>query len=432
MTTAKEPPAGPKSSSFLKSVVSKLRKKDRLDTLANDTSDKINSDRCDFTFSDGRQCRTPRAQFCTHHERSCGEKATSRTCSPSNESGAPELPGLEGLCADLTTATNINRAISHVFLLMAQGRISQKQAVAFGYLSQLLLQTVPGIRSEFVSAYGYEPWEEKLTSSLERNEGKDPGPSGGQKNGTERGKSKSSNPAMRLSTDKSARESRGSYRKKGVKKKRPLSELVTDPDYESLLNRSLDMFAGKYSTTPEGRREEKALLTELELIGPPAPKTGKGVRASAIDYMRQWIREGTEPDAAPSVPPALNWYGHPIKPAVPIPDSAPPTRSWEPSSASTPVSGVQSERGVSPNSFVSPEAFFAPNNLDPLPQPLPGQSNIPPNTEGHTTDWYAPPSWTKNRASDPFPNRQEKLKRKLGGMSNSKLRRLQHLNSRPL
>ena len=97
---------------------------------------------------------------------------------------APKAPlalALVALCGDLTTATNINRALSHVFLLMAQGRIPQKQAVAFGYITQLLLQTVPGIRSEYVSVHGYRDWEAKLKTSLmpNTNEAPDPSPEGG-------------------------------------------------------------------------------------------------------------------------------------------------------------------------------------------------------------------------------------------------------------
>jgi hypothetical protein len=457
MIFGKEPLAGPKSSTFLKAVVSRLRPKRNPDALTNAPADLSNSDRCDFTFSDGRQCRTPRAQLCVHHQRSCGEKSANRRGhSASNESVTTELPELEGLCADLTTATSINRALSHVFLMLAQGRISQKQAVAFGYLSQLLLQTVHGIRSEFVSVHGYEPWEEKLAGSLGGDEDKDPGPSRSQYNGTQGEKSKiSGNPGVKCAADKSACESRSSYRIKKIKphakrkhpRKRPLSERIADPDYGSLLSRSLDMFAGKYSTTPEGRREEKSLLTELELIGPPAPKSSKGIRASAMDYMRWWINEGTEPDAAPSVPPALNWYGDPIKPAAPAwsslsvkgqQEDAPlpvesdrcaqsftRTSSRESSrSPSVPVNTFQSDQGNSPGSFIQPEAFFAPAESGPVPP------NAPPNREGHTTDWYAPPSWTGNRPRDPFPNRQERLKQKLRGMSSSKVRRLQHFNSR--
>src|SRR5207253_7309118 len=86
------------------------------------------------------------------------------------------LVGLVALCTDLTTTTNINRALAQVFLLTAQGRIPQKQALAFGYLSQLLLQTVPGIRSEYVSVHGYRAWENRLKSSLAANQKEAPEP----------------------------------------------------------------------------------------------------------------------------------------------------------------------------------------------------------------------------------------------------------------
>jgi hypothetical protein len=50
--------------------------------------------------------------------------------------------------------------------------------------------------------------------------------------------------------------------------------------------------------------------------------------------------------------------------------------------------------------------------------------------EGHRTDWYAPPSWSKTRPPDPFPSGKEKLQRKIRGLTNSAFRRLQHQNSR--
>src|SRR5712671_3343108 len=158
----------------------------RTDLPANKANNNVNLNpaapdpsRCEFFFSDGRQCRmqssgrshqqdelspVKKVQFCAHHA-SKQERDPGATSAPHH---ALELPELQALCGDLTTATNINRALAQVFLLLAQGRIPQKQAVAFGYLSQLLLQTVPGIRSEYVSAFGYHPWEEKLKHSLER------------------------------------------------------------------------------------------------------------------------------------------------------------------------------------------------------------------------------------------------------------------------
>ena len=146
---------------------------------------KPNSERrCQFTYSDGRRCGNERAPLCVHHASTQREPRTKGV-----PDAAPNSPELAALRADLTTTTNINRALTETFLLMAQGRISRKDAVAFGYLTQLLLQTVPGVRAEFVAAFGYRQWEERLKNSLEAvqsgNQGSpgadtplDPGPSG--------------------------------------------------------------------------------------------------------------------------------------------------------------------------------------------------------------------------------------------------------------
>jgi hypothetical protein len=176
MTTVKESPNSSKPPSFFRSVVDDLTKivipsKQRergippkplpQRQVAPSTHDPSNStfapSRCEFTSSDGRRCRNSLASLCAHHapkQKRGGKGAALR---------APEL---EALCADLTTATNINRALAQTFLLTAQGRISRKDAVAFGYLSQLLLQSVSGVRAEYVAANGYRQWENRLKSSL--------------------------------------------------------------------------------------------------------------------------------------------------------------------------------------------------------------------------------------------------------------------------
>jgi hypothetical protein len=163
MTTVQEPPNGHSSPSFFKSVISRLKPQHDSDALANEPSDKLKPDRCQFTFSDGRQCRMQSAQLCTHH-------ASKQEPDPGAK-GAPdhalEVPELEELCGDLTTATNINRALAQTFLLLAQGRISRRDAVAFGYLSQLLLQTLPAIRREFIDAFGSSVYDAKLRSKLD-------------------------------------------------------------------------------------------------------------------------------------------------------------------------------------------------------------------------------------------------------------------------
>src|SRR3984893_1794020 len=80
MTTVKEPPTGPRPASFLKSVISQLKPQRHSEAPSNEPSDKLadparlgvlsdeperrtslnaSASRCQFTFSDGRQCSNP-------------------------------------------------------------------------------------------------------------------------------------------------------------------------------------------------------------------------------------------------------------------------------------------------------------------------------------------------------------------------------------
>ncbi len=73
MTTVKELPNGSKSPSFFRSVVSKLKSPvapvssrtqhhtpSPLKSQISDKQSRENVSRCQFTFADGRQCKTPR------------------------------------------------------------------------------------------------------------------------------------------------------------------------------------------------------------------------------------------------------------------------------------------------------------------------------------------------------------------------------------
>src|SRR5260370_9896679 len=64
--------------------------------------------RCEFHFSDGRQCRNQHAQFCAHH--------ALRKEQEGRANGFPDEglvgPALLALCADPTTATDITPALS--------------------------------------------------------------------------------------------------------------------------------------------------------------------------------------------------------------------------------------------------------------------------------------------------------------------------------
>jgi hypothetical protein len=113
-------------------------------------------ERCQFTFSDGRQCRMGRSEIhpslCRFHaereEQLFGDPAPG-----GNVVGAAlDLPELHSACRNLTTASGVNRALAQVFRLLAQRRISRQEAATFGYLAQLMLQTISAARAESLAA----------------------------------------------------------------------------------------------------------------------------------------------------------------------------------------------------------------------------------------------------------------------------------------
>jgi hypothetical protein len=510
MTTVKEPPTRPRPVSFLKSVISQLKPQRHSEAPANKSSDKLadptrigvlsdeperrtslnaSASRCQFTFADGRQCKTPPVQLCAHH-------------APMQKRGAKRVSdasALEALCSDLTTTTSINRALAQTFLLMAQGRISRKDAVAFGYLSQLLLQSVSGVRAEYVAANGYRQWESKLKSGLasNQNDPDDPGPSGSGGENVEHpvngvvGRQKaafSEKSTHRMSFSRSNESIRPLSPHKederrispNAPQERPLAERIMGaPDYADILSRSVDMLDRKYDFTPEGRSEAQKLALELELMKPAPAKPAKDFFGQTVDLMRRFRDAEQQESGATSIPPALDYYGHPIKMHVASPSwanvqSPPPTQRESghasvseapiladaPACTSAPVAsavaGAQQSRAPSasePAAFVAPPSRrhrktrsqssaprSAPHSELPLPLPISATTAKPDSVggpddehhEGHRTDWYAPPSWSSIRKPDPFPSRKEKLQRKLRSMSNSAFRRLQHRNSRGL
>jgi hypothetical protein len=108
--------------------------------------------RCQFMFSDGRQCTMTRSDIhpslCPYHsereEQLFGEpSAKGLLRGPSFD-----LPELFTASGDLTTAAGVNRALGQVFRLFAQRRISRQEAATFGHLAKLLLRTISLMAAE--------------------------------------------------------------------------------------------------------------------------------------------------------------------------------------------------------------------------------------------------------------------------------------------
>ena len=120
-----------------------------------------NPDRCHFTRSDDRRCQMSRTAkhptLCLAHAKEEQEFAQSR------QDVSQELASLSG---ELKTASDVNHVLRKLFSLLAQRRISRRDAVAFAYIAQLILQTLPGVKREIQFGLGDRAWRETLEAAL--------------------------------------------------------------------------------------------------------------------------------------------------------------------------------------------------------------------------------------------------------------------------
>jgi len=100
----------------------------------------LTANQCNHINARGRRCRmlvvSEQDSFCVHH---IAQSALSR---PVEESLAAELLNSTG---DLATVGEVNAFLGNVVKLRARKLIDRKDAVAFGYLSQLLLTSLSGM-----------------------------------------------------------------------------------------------------------------------------------------------------------------------------------------------------------------------------------------------------------------------------------------------
>src|ERR1700687_2649990 len=97
---------------------------------------------CQRQFSDGRRCRMLRMEghpsLCPFHVRE------EKQLLEADKLGA-ERASLSG---NLNNGTDINHVLAKVIKALAEGRISARDASAFAYLGQLLLQTLSYVKNE--------------------------------------------------------------------------------------------------------------------------------------------------------------------------------------------------------------------------------------------------------------------------------------------
>lgn len=104
------------------------------------------SNKCLRQFNDGRSCRMLRKK---DHPTLCIFHAREEQQLLESDKLTAEFASLSG---KLNTVTDINHVLGKVFTALAQKRISQQTAATLGYLGQLLLHSIPGVKREMNAA----------------------------------------------------------------------------------------------------------------------------------------------------------------------------------------------------------------------------------------------------------------------------------------
>jgi hypothetical protein len=107
------------------------------------SSELATSNQCQHLSPRGQHCRMLRVDdeaFCPYHLRQ------TQASQHDPETLAAELLESTG---NLNTADRVNALLANVVKQLARQRIDRRDALAIGYLAQLLLNTVPGVQKEY-------------------------------------------------------------------------------------------------------------------------------------------------------------------------------------------------------------------------------------------------------------------------------------------
>ena len=116
---------------------------------------------CQFTFSDGRRCRTPRTgknpHFCFDHAQ---KEARARAAQSLGKDLAYFFSG------DYLSACDLSTALGRLIPTVLRGDVKPRTARTVAYLAQTLLQTIHISQHEYINAFGTDTWRKAIRSSV--------------------------------------------------------------------------------------------------------------------------------------------------------------------------------------------------------------------------------------------------------------------------
>ncbi len=119
---------------------------------------------CRFTFSDGRQCRTPR---CPHHPHFCSDHARKDSQACAADKLARELSYF--FSGQYLSACDLSAALGRLLPAVVRSDIKPRSARTLAYLSQTLAQSIPLSKHEYINAFGTDAWRQAIRNSVRQN-----------------------------------------------------------------------------------------------------------------------------------------------------------------------------------------------------------------------------------------------------------------------
>jgi hypothetical protein len=119
---------------------------------------------CRFTFSEGRQCRTPRSP---HHPHFCSDHARKDSQARAADKLGSDLAYF--FSGEYLSACDLSAALGRLIAGVARGDIKPRSARTLAYLSQTLVQTIHLAEDEYINALGTDSWRKAIRNSVKQN-----------------------------------------------------------------------------------------------------------------------------------------------------------------------------------------------------------------------------------------------------------------------
>ena len=119
---------------------------------------------CQFTFADGRRCRTPRTG---NHPHFCFAHAQKEARAHATESLGKDLAYF--FSGDYLSACDLSTALGRLLPAVLRGDVKPRTARTVAYLAQTLLQTIHLAKHEYINAFGTDGWRDSIRNSVNGN-----------------------------------------------------------------------------------------------------------------------------------------------------------------------------------------------------------------------------------------------------------------------